>query len=139
MSHASRPRGHENVATVLVDPAVLHDFELDMMAHDFRVWLVAKATNFADPDQLAIQVRRSLIEWSQGRWTDAADWTVVWVAFGETWRDEVDGEEPIPWPSHAALWNKLDQYWPAVRFNRGLTGVPHLTVPRDDFRNDNAR
>src|SRR5579875_1247205 len=35
-----RPNGHENVATVLVDPFVLDDFELDLMSHDFRVWAV---------------------------------------------------------------------------------------------------
>ena len=98
-----RPRGHENVATVLVDPAVLDDFELDLMSHDFRVWIVSTVTTFPDPERLAFQIRRSLIEWSQGRWLDAAEWTVVWITFGESW---LDGDEPIPWPAHAALWDK---------------------------------
>ena len=62
-----RGQGHENVATVLVDPAVLHDFELDLMAHDFRVWPVASAPTFPDAPRLAFQIRRSLIDWSKGR------------------------------------------------------------------------
>ncbi|MCW2529499.1 MAG: hypothetical protein JWM76_4359, partial [Pseudonocardiales bacterium] len=35
-----RGQGFENMATVLVDPQVLDDFELDLMARDFRVWTV---------------------------------------------------------------------------------------------------
>jgi hypothetical protein len=124
----ARPRGHENVATVLVDPAVLPDLELDLIAHDFRVWPVHTVTTFADAPRLAFQIRRSLIDWSQGRWADAAEWTVVWITFGEAW---LDGEEPIPWPAHAALWDKLAQYAAHVRFNVGLGGVPHLSVPRE--------
>src|SRR6185295_19350410 len=62
-----RPSGHENVATVLVDPDVLADFELDLMAHDFRVWAVHRVTTFPDAPRLAFQLRRSLIDWSQGR------------------------------------------------------------------------
>jgi len=123
-----QPRGQENVATVLVDPAILDDFELDLMAEDFRVWEVQTVTTFPDAARLAFQVRRSLIEWSQGRWADAAEWTLVWITFGESW---LDGDEPIPWPSHAALWDKLATYGPRVRYNLGLGGVPRLTVPRD--------
>ena len=99
-----RPDGHENVATVLVDPAVLRDFELDLMAHDFRVWPVHRVSTFPDPQRLAFQIRRSLIDYSNGRWADAADWTLVWITFGESW---LDGDEPIPWPAHAALWDNL--------------------------------
>lgn len=120
--------GHENVATVLVDPAVLSDFELDLMSHDFRVWIVDTVTTFRDPARLAFQIRRSLIDWSQGKWASAADWTVVWITFGESW---LDGDEPIPWPAHAALWDKLAEYTPHVRYNLGLGGVPRLSVPRD--------
>ena len=36
------------MATVLVNPAVLDDFELDLMSHDFRVWTVHTTTVFAD-------------------------------------------------------------------------------------------
>lgn len=123
-----RPEGFENVATVLVDPSVLDDFELDLMAADFRVWPVHKAPTFPDAPRLAFQVRRSLIDASQGRWADAADWTLVWITFGESW---LNGEEPIPWPSHAALWDKLAQYSAHVRYNLGLGGVPRLSVPRE--------
>lgn len=128
MSQVARPRGHENIATVLVDPAILADFEIDLMSHDFRVWVVATAPVFRDPARLAFQVRRNLIEWSQGRWADAADWTLVWVSFGESWQD---GDEPLPWAAHEALWTKLDAYRGFVRFNKGLGGVPYLDVPPD--------
>ena len=120
--------GHENVATVLVDPAVLADFELDLMSHDFRVWIVDTVPTFRDPARLAFQIRRSLIEWSQGAWAAAGDWTVVWITFGESW---LDGDEPIPWPAHAALWDKLAEYSAHARYNLGLGGVPKLSVPRD--------
>jgi hypothetical protein len=118
----------ENVATVLVDPSVLRDFELDLMSDDFRVWTVRTAPTFPDPGRLAFQIRRSLIDLSNGRWHDAADWTLVWITFGESW---LDGDEPIPWPAHAALWDKLAQYGDRVRYSLGLGGVPRLTVPHE--------
>ena len=121
-------QGHENVATVLVNPAVLRDFELDMMANDFRVWAVDSVHTFPDPRRLAFQIRRSLIDFSQGRWAAAADWTLVWVTFGESW---LDGDEPVPWPAHAALWDKLAEFADDVRYNLGLGGVPRLSVPRE--------
>jgi hypothetical protein len=124
-----RDRGFENVATVLVDPAVLDDFELDLMSHDFRVWVVRTAPTFPDAARLAFQVRRSLIEWSQGKWADAADWTLVWITFGDSW---LDGDEPIPWPSHAALWDKLAEYPTQTRYNLGLGGVPRLSIHREE-------
>jgi hypothetical protein len=123
-----RPRGHENVATVLVDPCVLSDFELDLMANDFRVWPVHKVSTFIDAPRLAFQIRRSLIDYSKGAWALAADWTVVWITFGESW---LAGEEPIPWPAHAALWDKLAEYGDRVRYNLGLGGVPRLSVPHE--------
>ncbi len=123
-----RPEGFENVATVLVDPAVLPDFELDLMSHDFRVWLVHTAPTFPDPKRLAFQIRRSLLDSKNGDWSDAAEWTVVWVTFGERW---LDGDEPIPWPAHAALWDKLAAYEGHVHYNVGLGGVPRLTVPHE--------
>jgi len=123
-----RGRGFENVATVLVDPAVLDDFELDLMAHDFRVWTVHTAPTFPDAPRLAFQIRRSLIDLSNGEWDAAAEWTLVWVTFGDSW---LDGEEPIPWPAHAALWNKLAEFADNVRYHTGLGGVPRLSVPRE--------
>ena len=124
-----RPAGFENVATVLVDPFVLEDLELDLMARDFRMWPVHRVSVFTDPHRLAFQIRRSLIDWSNGRWSDAADWTLVWITFGESWRD---GEEPLPWPAHEALWDKLSDYAGHVHYNLGLGGVPYLNVPQDD-------
>ncbi|MGI8679233.1 MAG: hypothetical protein ACR2LX_11200 [Jatrophihabitans sp.] len=123
-----RKRGFENVATVLVDPSVLGDFELDLMSHDFRVWAVHTAPTFPDGPRLAFQLRRSLIEASRGEWAPAADWTLVWITFGESW---LDGDEPIPWPAHAALWAKLAEYAAHARYHVGLGGVPRLTVPRE--------
>lgn len=116
---------------MLVDPEILPDLELDLMADDFRMWDVSTVTTFRDPGRLAFQIRRSLIEWSQGRWAQAADWTVVWIAFGDSWRD---GDEPLPWRAHAALWDKLARYAPQVRYNVGLGGVPHLTLPSEPRR-----
>jgi hypothetical protein len=89
---------------------------------------VHTAPTFPDAPQAAMQIRRSLIEWSKGRWQLAADWTLVWITFGESW---LDGDEPIPWPSHAALWAKLADYSDNVRYNLGLGGVPRLGVPRE--------
>jgi len=116
------------MATVLVDPTVLDDLELDLMSADFRVWNVHTTTVFPDPQQAAMQIRRALVDWSAGRWELASAWTVVWITFGESW---LDGENPIPWPAHAALWNKLEEYAGHVRYNRGLGGVPRLGVPRE--------
>jgi hypothetical protein len=123
-----RPAGFENVATVLVDPAVLEDLELDLMARDLRVWPVHRVNTFPDPLRLAFQLRRSLIDWSNGRWADAANWTLVWITFGDSWRD---GDEPLPWAAHEALWDKLAEYAGHVHYNLGLGGVPYLNVPRD--------
>jgi hypothetical protein len=117
------------VATVLVEPCVLPDFELDLMAHDFRVWDVARTPAFVDPARLALQIRRSLCEANQYAWWDAVDWTLVWITFGDSWRD---GDEPIPWPSHSALWDKLATYRPHVRYHLGLGGIPHLPVAQED-------
>jgi hypothetical protein len=115
-------------ARVLVNPAVLDDFELDLMSQDFRVWTVHTTTTFPDAPQAAMQIRRALIDWSGGRWELAADWVVVWITFGESW---LDGDNPIPWPAHSALWNKLAEYSDNVRYNLGLGGVPRLQVPRE--------
>lgn len=117
------------MATVLVDPAILGDFELDLMSRDFRVWEVATVSTFLDAPRLAFQIRRSLIDYSKGEWELAADWTVVWITFGDSW---LDGEEPIPWPAHAALWDKLGSYGDRLRYNVGLGGVPRLSVPHED-------
>jgi hypothetical protein len=127
---AVRGQGFENVATVLVDPAVLSDFELDLMSDDFRVWTVHTVPTFPDAPRLAFQIRRSLVELSKGAWDVAADWTLVWITFGESW---LDGDEPIPWPAHAALWDKLAGYADSVRYNVGLGGVPRLSVPRESY------
>ncbi len=100
---------------------MLADFELDLMSHDFRVWTVHTSSAFPDAPQAAMQIRRALIDWSNGRWNLAANWTVVWITFGDSW---LDGDNPIPWPSHAALWKKLAEYSENVRYNLGLGGMP---------------
>ena len=123
-----RGPGFENMATVLVNPAVLADFELDLMSHDFRVWTVHTTSTFPDAPQAAMQIRRALIDWSNGRWNLAANWTVVWITFGDSW---LDGDNPIPWPAHAALWKKLAEYSENVRYNLGLGGMPKIRVPRE--------
>ncbi len=127
MPHVRRPP-HENVATVLVDPAVLRDLELELMPLDLWVWPVATAPVFTDGPRMAFQIRRRLLMSRRGEWDLAAEWTPVWISFGDSWRD---GDEPLPWSAHAALWNALAGWSKHVRFRLGLGGVSRLSVPRD--------
>lgn len=117
---------HENVATVLVDPRVLGDFELELMALDLRVWPVRTAPICADGPRQAFQIRHRLLTRHRGEWDLAADWTPVWVGFGDTWRN---GDEPLPWAAHEALWRVLDAHADHVRYHRRLGGVRPLPLP----------
>jgi hypothetical protein len=119
---------HENVATVLVDPAVLHELEVHLMALDLRVWPVATAPICVDGPRAAFQLRRRMLMSRRGAWDLARDWTPVWIAFGEDW---YDGAEPLPWAAHRTLWSTLEQYSAHVRYRRCLGGVPPLVVPRE--------
>ena len=119
---------HENVATVLVDPAVLRDLEMHLMSLDLRLWPVATAPICADGPRRAFQIRRRMVEARRGSWDDAADWTPVWIGFGESW---YDGAEPLPWAAHRTLWQTLERYADHVRYRLGLGGVPRLDVPRE--------
>jgi hypothetical protein len=121
-----RPAAHENVATALVDPRVLGDFELGLMALDLRVWPVRTAPICVDGARTAFQVRRRLLERHQGAWDVAAGWVPVWIGFGASWRD---GDEPLPWAAHATLWRALESYAEHVRFQRRLGGVRPLPLP----------
>ncbi len=122
---------HENVATVLVDPRVLADVELELMALDLRVWPVRTAPICEDGPRTAFQIRRNLLMQHRGDWDLAADWTPVWIGFGSTWRH---GDEPLPWAAHAALWRALDSHAEHVRFHRRLGGVRPLPLPEDLHR-----
>jgi hypothetical protein len=119
---------HENVATVLVDPRVLPQLEVHLMSLDLRLWPVATAPICDDGPRRAFQVRRRLLMGKRGAWDDAADWTPVWIAFGESW---YDGAEPLPWSAHQVLYRTLDQYADHVRYRLGLGGVPRLEVPHE--------
>ena len=119
---------HENVATVLVDPAVLRDLEMHLMSLDLRLWPVATAPICADGPRRAFQIRRRMVEARRGSWDDAADWTPVWISFGASW---YDGAEPLPWSAHRTLWQTLERYADHVRYRLGLGGVPRLDVPRE--------
>ncbi len=123
-----RREPHENVATVLVDPRVLGDFELELMSLDLRVWPVRTAPICDDGPRMAFQIRRRLLMQKRGAWDLAADWTPVWVSFGPSWQH---GAEPLPWAAHAALWAALDSYADHVRFQRRLGGVRPLDLPED--------
>ncbi len=116
---------HENVATVLVDPSVLADLELVLMALDLRVWPVSTAPICVDGNRMAFQVRRRLLLQHLGAWDDAEDWTPVWIGFGPSWQD---GGEPLPWAAHETLWRALAGFLGRVRFHRRLGGVPRLTT-----------
>lgn len=113
---------------MLVDPRALGDLELALMALDLRVWPVRTAPICADGPRTAFQIRRRLLMRQRGKWDVAADWTPVWVGFGTSWQD---GEEPLPWTAHQALWRALDSYATHVRFHRRLGGVSRLPVPQD--------
>lgn len=119
---------HENVATVLVDPAVLHELEVHLMTLDLRLWPVATAPICADGPRRAFQIRRRMLEARRGAWDDAATWTPVWISFGETWRA---GADPLPWAAHQVLWRTLEQYADHVRYRLGLGGVAPLQVPHE--------
>lgn len=121
---------HENVATVLVDPAVLRDLELALMALDLWVWPVETAPVATDGPRMAFQVRRRMLLAKRGAWDGAADWTPVWISFGDSWRAG-DPEGPLPWSAHATLWDTLASYADHVRYRLGLGGIPKLAVPRD--------
>jgi len=116
------------VATVLVDPCVLADLELDLMALDLRVWPVRTAPICPDGPRTAFQVRRRLLMARRGEWDLAADWVPVWIGFGASWHD---GDEPLPWSAHEALWRALDSFADHVRFQRRLGGVHRLPLPKD--------
>ncbi|MFL6060296.1 MAG: hypothetical protein ACJ72E_03620 [Marmoricola sp.] len=119
---------HENVATVLVAPAVLPDLELEAMGNDLRVWPVRTAPIAADGPRQAFQLRRRMIESHHGAWDLAAEWTPVWISFGSSW---YVGEEPLPWSAHETLWRMLGSYADHVRYAKRLGGVPKLLPPTD--------
>jgi hypothetical protein len=119
---------HENVATVLVDPEVLHELEVHLMSLDLWVWPVATSPVYVDGTRAAFQLRRRLLTARRGAWDDAATWTPVWIAFGETWQR---GAEPLPWVAHQTLWRTLEEYAGQVRYRLGLGGIPRLEVPRE--------
>jgi len=119
---------HENVAIVLVEPCVLADLELELMVIDMWIWPVETAPICKDGPREAFQIRRRLLIAQRGAWDVAADWTPVWIGFGQSWRD---GDEPLPWVAHAALWRTLDRYRDHVRFHRRLGGVRRLTLARE--------
>ncbi|NHA68878.1 hypothetical protein [Phycicoccus flavus] len=121
----SRPP-HENVATVLVDPAVLGELEVALMHLDLRVWPMATAPICVDGPRAAVQYRRRTLVAKRGAWDDAEHWTPVWVSFGASWRE---GAEPLPWSAHAALWDELARWSGHVHYRKWLTGVPPLEVP----------
>src|SRR5690349_14270185 len=98
------------------------------MALDLQVWPVRTAPICADGARQEFQLRRRLVESHRGAWDVAADWTPVWISFGASWRD---GEDPLPWAAHAALWQALAEHSDVVRYRKRLGGVATLTPPRD--------
>ena len=113
---------------MLVDPCVLGYFELELMTLDLPVWPVSTAPIYPDGPRMAFQIRHRLLMKHRGEWDLASGWTPVWIGFGPTWRN---GDEPLPWAAHAALWDALDSYAEHVRYHRRLGGIPRLSLPRD--------
>lgn len=125
-----RREPHENVATVLVDPAVLAELELECILQDLRLWPVVSAPIVVDGPRTAFQVRRRLVEAKRGAWDCAAEWTPVWIGFGPSWQRGAVGD-PLPWAAHEALWDLLGAYADRVRFTKRLGGVARMPVPQD--------
>ncbi len=121
-----RREPHENVATVLVDPALLTDLELELVELDLWMWPVRSAPICVDGPRTEFQLRRRLVEAQRGGWDCAADWVPVWISFGDRW---VHGDDPLPWSAHRALWQVLDAHADQVRFHRRLGGVRPLVAP----------
>lgn len=119
---------HQNVATVLVDPAVLVELEIELMARDLWLWQVSTAPNCVDGPRQAFQLRRRLLMARRGAWDEAADWVPVWISFGDSW---CRNAEPLSWAARATLYRTLDEYADHVRYRRGLGGVPPLDVPHE--------
>ena len=119
---------HENVATVLVDPAILADLELLLVGLDLWVWPVATSPVVVDGPRRAFQIRRRMLEAKRGAWDLAAAWIPVWIAFGESWRTD---EDPLPWAAHAALWTTLEEYADHVRYRKRLGGVAPLIAAHE--------
>ena len=118
----------ENVATVLVDPAVLTELEVHLMGLDLRLWPVETAPICTDGARMAFQVRRRMLLARRGEWDHAAAWVPAWISFGDSWRE---GAEPLPWAARRTLYGALEQYAGHVHYRRGLGGVPVLDVPRE--------
>lgn len=118
---------HELVATVLVAPGALPELEVAMMARDLWVWPLATAPTCGDGPRFAAQTVRRMVTARRGAWDLARDWVPVWVSFGRSWRD---GEEPLPWAAHAALWDALSEFDEQVRYRKWLAGVTPLPVPQ---------
>lgn len=121
-----RREPHENVATVLVDPLVLADLELELMSLDLRLWPVASAPICLDGERQAYQIRRRMLMAHRGEWDVAIDWVTVWISFGDTWKHD---DEPLSWTAHRVLWRALDARADHVRFQRRLGGVRKLPLP----------
>ena len=120
---------HENVATVLVAPSVIVDLELELMARDLRMWPVATAPICVDGPRQAFQLRHRLLTRHRGEWDLAADWTPVWIGFGDAWHEfGPDGSArptgPLPWAAHQRLWRALEEFGSLVRYRRRLGGIP---------------
>ena len=112
---------HREVEVAGGGPAGVADVPDDLAALDLWVWPIATTPNCPDGPRMAFQIRRRMVEARRGAWDCAADWSAVWISFGESW---YRGAEPLPWSAHAALWDKLGEYADHVRYRLGLGGVP---------------
>ena len=107
---------------------MLRELEVHLMTLDLRLWPIETAPICADGPRRAFQVRRRMLMARRGEWDLAADWTPVWIAFGDSW---YDGAEPLPWTAHQTLYRTLELYADRVRYRPGLGGIPRVHVPRE--------
>ena len=64
----------------------------------------------------------------RGEWDLRPDWTPVWIGFGDTWRN---GDEPLPWAAHVALWQALESYAEHVASIGGSGESGRIPLPED--------
>ena len=120
-------RPHVNVATVLVDPRMLRELELELAGLDLWVWPIATTPNCPDGPRMAFQIRRRLVEARRGAW----DWRRTGRRCGS--RSARAGTAvPIRCrgPRTQSLWDKLAEYADHTRYRLGLGGVPMELVRR---------
>jgi hypothetical protein len=114
-------RPHVNVATVLVDPTILRELELELAGLDMWVWPIATTPNCPDGPRMAFQIRRRMVGAGRGAWDCAAEWAAV---VDLVRRQLVPRLRSAAMAAHKSLWDTLAGHADHTRYRLGLGGVP---------------